>query len=115
MKRLITDVFKIAYKVTRAKTFSLVFALVFITALNFIVIYGLTTLFDEWVSTRTIHKLFTFPYYFVTLFVLLLINFLVMIPSKKLGPVLKNKSGSTPPVLIYAMIALILFLYIYCI
>ena len=113
MKRIITDVYNFAYKITKAKMFSVIFALVSVTALNFIIIYGVVILVDDWLPTGSIFMIFVFPYSLVTALILLLINFYIMSPAKKLGTLLKNKSSTIPPIIIYTGIAILLFLYIY--
>ena len=113
MKRLITDVYNAVYKITKAKTLSFILALICVTLLNFIVIYGLTILLDEWLPTRAIQKIFTHPYYFFTFFLLLLINFIIMATPEKFGKRLRSNSSNIPAILIYSVIAVILFAYIY--
>jgi len=111
MKLLIADVYKLIYKMSRAHRLSLCIAVAYVTLLNLITISGLALLLEGWMPTKIIHKLFLFPYYFITTSVLLLINFLIMLPVRDLKKKRKQRIIYIP-IIIYTLISLLLYIYI---
>jgi len=111
MKLLIADVYKLIYKMSGAHRLSLGIAVAYITLLNLITICGLALLLEGWMPTKVIHKLFTFPYYFVTASFLLLINFLIMLPIRNLKKKRKQRILYIP-IIIYTVISIMLYIYI---
>jgi hypothetical protein len=111
MRRLIADVFKIAFKITNSKLISLAFALIYITCLNLLTIYGLGLLLTELLPyIGKLFILFSRPYIYLTILVTLLINFLIMLPLQKLSRE-QEKPSSLSSIIIYSVISLLLFLY----
>jgi len=112
MKRLIVDIYRIVFRLTGVKLFALIFALVYMTALNIIMIYGLGLLTKDWLSFMAIiPKLFSFPYYFVTSIAVLGITFWLMPSFQSIAK--EGKKESSPLALIlYTVFSLMLFMYI---
>jgi len=112
MKRLIADVYKTVYKISGAKSFSIIFAIAYISALNLISIYGLGLLMEGWMPTRFVHKLFASPYYIFTTIAMLLFNLWMMTPLKNLSKE-RNKPPFYPSIIAYTLISILLLLYIH--
>ena len=111
MRRLIADIFKILYELTGYKFPSFIAALVYITALNMLTIYGLAILLSGAIpEVGFIFKLYTFPLYFLTAFGLLAFNYIIMLPLENLS---KEKGSKIMPVpiIIYTVISIILFIF----
>jgi len=111
MRRLIADVFKILYKITNNKLFSLSFALIYIAILNLLTIRGLCLLLSGLVPyIELISRIFSKPYIFVTILVAILLNFWIMLPLENLSKE-RQRPYSIASIIIYTFVALILFLY----
>ena len=111
MRRLIADIYKILYALTGYKFISFVIALVYITALNLLTIYGLSTLLTGALPfAGTIQKLFNFPVILITGFAVLSINYWLMLPLENLS---KERGAKIMylPIIIYTVISAILFAY----
>ena len=111
MKGLIVDVYSIVYRVSGAKMFSVVIAVLYLTALNMIMVFGLGLLMNGWMPTSFVTKLFVFPYYFFTAALMLWITTRFK-PSKKAIAKEAKKTTDYTFIIIYSLAALILLLYI---
>jgi len=112
MKRLIADIYKIIYRFTRVHSASFIFALVYVTTLNLISIYGLALLLSTWLSTKFILKLFVFPYLIIIAAIILFFNFRMMRPIKNMHKE-RKKMPYYPSIIAYTLITIILCLYIH--
>ena len=111
MRRLIADIYKILYKITRERYLSLIISIVYITILNLITIQGLGRLLEGWMSViGYLRLLFRFPYIIATTIIMLGINFLIMLPLKNLKKE-RQKKPAIIPIVIYTVICFILVLY----
>jgi hypothetical protein len=111
MRRLIADIYKMVYKLTSNKLFSLSFALLYITTLNLFTIYGICVLLTDF--EPIIAKLlivFTRPYIYGTLVLGLGFNFWLMLPLENLSKE-KNKPYLLAPIILYSLVTLLLFIY----
>jgi len=111
MKALIADIYKIIYRITHVKWFSFSFALVYVTTLNLISIYGLALLLSAWLPTKFVLKLFVFPYSVIITGLLLLVNYQMMRPIKNMHKE-RKKTPFYPSIIAYTLITVILCLYI---
>ena len=112
MKTFIIEAYRFIYRISGAKMFSVVTAIIYVTILNVIIISGLSLLLGGWIPIfNIVHKLFTFPYYFFSGALLfgLTIRFR---PSKKAIAKEAKKAKDYTFILIYTLAALILFLYL---
>jgi hypothetical protein len=112
MKRLIADIYKIIYHITHVKSLSFIVALVYVTALNLISIYGLALLLSTWLPTKIILKLFVFPYSIIISALILLLNFQMIRPLKNMHNE-RKKMPFYPSIIAYTLITIILCLYIH--
>jgi hypothetical protein len=110
MKRFIVRVFRIAYQITGAKLFSFIFALIYVTGLNLVTIYGLSLLLEGLFPTTFIVNLFSFPYIYVASIAMLGLVF-AMAPSFTSISVERKKKPNYATVLIYSVVSLLLFVY----
>lgn len=111
MKPLIIRVYRSVYQITRAKLFSFILAMLYITGLNLVTLYGLCILLKGLFPTGVLLRLFSFPYYFAPGFVMLAINLFTTPQFQYIKVEEKRKSGYTT-VLIYTVTTLLLVLYI---
>ena len=111
MRRLIIDVYRAIYYVTGAKGLSLGVAIVYVSALNMIVLYGLGLLLEGWLPTSIVHKLFAFPYYFVTGAAMLGGMIWIRPPMKNITKEAKKATDYTF-IIVYTVAAVFAFLYI---
>ena len=111
MRRIIADIYKIIYKITGNKLFSLSFALVYITILNLLTIYGLCTLLMGLLHIL-IYVLIAFsrPYIYGTIVVVLVLNLTMMMPLKNLSKE-RKKPYFLGPIIVYSLISVLLFCY----
>jgi len=110
MKRFIVKIFRIVYQITGAKLFSFAFALLYITGLNLVTIYGLALLLAELFPTSFILRFFSFPYLYFTFAVILGLN-IVMGPSFNSILAERKKRADNAPVIMYTVISALLFIY----
>ena len=112
MKTFIIDAYRFIYRISGAKMFSVVVAIIYVTILNVIVISGISLLIEGWIPIfGTVHKLFVFPYYFFTGAVLFGLTIWFR-PSKKAIAKEAKKTKDYTFILIYTFAALILFVYL---
>ena len=112
MKRLIADVYKIIYKASRARTFSIYAALTYVTCLHIVTIQGLALLLEGWLSImRVFRALFTFPFILAPAAVFFTVNLLITLPFKNLKKE-RRKDPLMIPVIVYSVACLMLFIYI---
>jgi hypothetical protein len=112
MKRLMIDAHKIVFNITKAAFFSFFVALLYITVLNVISIYGSAILLQGWVvPAKVVKRISTTPFYIAISLFILLLNYrgLKTIDLAKE----RKKEVFYPPILIYSVMSVILFLYIY--
>ena len=106
------DAHKIVFNITKAAFFSFFIALLYITTLNVISIYGSAILLQGWmIPAKVVKRMSTMPFYIgVSLFVLIM-NYrgLKTVDLSKE----RKKEVFYPPILIYSVMSVILFLYIY--
>ena len=111
MRRLIADLYKIVYKITASKIISFFSALIYITLLNLLTIYGLGILLEDWLPELTyVHRLFAFPYNFGVGIAMLSFNFWLMLPLHKLSEEIEIKP-MTRPIILYTVICALLYAY----
>jgi hypothetical protein len=111
MRRLIADLYKIVYKKTGSKIVSFFSALIYITALNLLTVYGLLILLEDWLPQLSyLHKAFVFPYYLITGAAMLSFNFWMMLPLHKLSEEVDVKP-ITKPIIIYSLASALLYGY----
>ncbi len=111
MKQITIDIYKIVYRVTGAKTVSLIFALVYITTLHLLTLYGIGLLVEGWLRlARIVHLLFARPYYIGTAIGMLLFNLWLILPLQNLSKERKKKPFYAA-IIFYTVIAILLFLY----
>ena len=112
MIRLIIDIYRVVFRLTGIKLFAIIFALIYMTTLNLIMIYGLGLLLEGWLPFMSlVHKLFAFPFYYVTTVVVLSVTFYLM-PSFQTIAKEGKKSASPLALILYTFFSLILFAYI---
>ena len=111
MRRLIADVYKIMYGLTKNKVISLFTALAYITTANLLLIYGFGILAEGWLPTSYVHIAFSFPYIVGVIGLMFIFNFVIMLPLQNLS---RSKEAGVMyvPLLVYSLAALILFIYI---
>ena len=110
MKTLIIDVYRFVYRISGAKVFSVAIAVIYVTILNMIMLYGLGALLADWMPTRFIGSLFVFPYYFFTAALVFYITSRSK-PTKKAIAKEAKKTKDYTFIIVYSVAALILFLY----
>ncbi len=112
MQRIIIDIYKVVYRFTGIKLLALIFSLVYITALNLVMIYGLGLLLEGWLSFMSIiHKLFAFPFIYVTSLFILGITYWLMPPLQSITKEMK-KASSPVALIVYTLCSIVLFVYI---
>ena len=111
MRDLIANIYKILYRKTGKKVFSLLFALAYVSAMNLIILYGIVLLLEDWRPEMSVlFKFFTFPSNMLMFISMMFINFLMMLPLKNLSKEVR-KHASIPQVLVYSFAPLLVFLY----
>ncbi len=111
MKRFITDLYKFIYRLTGFKTLSIFLAVVYLSALNLLTLYGLIFLLKGLVSKITLLlTFFSFPFYFITIALMLIFNFWLLSPIKDLSKG-KRVKPLIVPIIVYSFVAFVLFLY----
>ncbi|MCD6010372.1 MAG: hypothetical protein K0Q79_234 [Flavipsychrobacter sp.] len=110
MKRFITDLYKIIYQLTGYKTLSIGLAIVYLSALNLLTLYGLIFLLKGLVKVTALLKLFAFPYYLITIVAMLAFNYWLLTPLKDLSKG-KRIKPLVAPIIVYSLVAILLFLY----
>lgn len=110
MSHLIIKAYRTIYQLVGIKVIAFGLALIYITTLNLVTIYGLSLLLDSCLPTTIVLKLFSWPYFFITALAILLVNFFSTPPLQYIDVEKGKKRGNTP-IIIYSVISLILFLY----
>ncbi len=112
MRRMIADLFKVIYKLTNSKLISLPFAVLYISFLYLVTIYGLCFLLtDEVPILGIIARLFRPPYGYGVFLLIAGFNFWLMLPLQNLTKD-KNKPYSILTVAIYSIACFCLLIYI---
>ncbi len=110
MKILILDLYKMMYRISGKSTLSLVVALIYITILNLVVMYGLGVLMPGSTTSKVMHLLFRFPVYIITAIIVFLIDLWIMHPLKNIKKERRNKI-SYWGIVMYTGIALVFIIY----
>jgi hypothetical protein len=111
MKRLITDIYKIIYKLTKHKLTSLSVAILYISTLNIITLYGASFLLRGLVPyIQLVGIAFRRPYIFGTILLIVGLNFWSMLPLQNLSKE-KSKPATIGSIVVYSFISLLLFAY----
>ncbi len=110
MKTLIIDVYRFVYRISGAKVFSVAIAVIYITMLNMVMLYGLGALMVGWMPTKFVASLFVFPYYFLTAGLMLFLTIKYK-PTKKAIAKEAKKTKDYTFIIVYSLAALILFLF----
>ena len=110
MKTLIIDVYRFVYRISGAKGFSVIIAVIYLTILNMVMLYGLGALMVGWMPTKFIASLFVFPYYFLTAGLMLFLTIKYK-PTKKAIAKEAKKTKDYTFIIVYSLAALILFLF----
>lgn len=113
MKRIIADVYKIAFRISGYKVFSLVFALIFIGIVHLVLIYGFALLLNEWYPFMSfVLKAFRFPFSIGLLAIAIFINYRLMLPLSNLSKE-RGKVKHYMPVILYTLLAVIICAYVH--
>jgi hypothetical protein len=110
MKTLIVDAYRFVYRISGAKMFSVVIAIIYVSILNMVVLCGLSLLLEGLMPTSFIHRLFVFPYYFVTGALMLVVMFRYK-PSKKAIAKEAKTTKDYTFIIVYTLASIILYLY----
>jgi hypothetical protein len=111
MRGLIGDIYKLLFRLSGNRPFSFVFALFYVSVLNLVIIYGISQLLEGWwMSISLFVKMFAFPYSVLMVLLMMLLNFLTMLPLRYL---LRDarRHASVIPVLVYTCATLLILLY----
>ena len=112
MRSLIIDIYKIVFRLTKVKGFAIGVALVYMTVLNMVMIYGLGLLMEGWLPFMSlVHTLYSFPYYIVTAPAVFGVTYWLMPP---ISTIMKESKKEANPLalIIYTFFTLVLFAYI---
>ncbi len=112
MRQLIKEVYKIVFRLTGHKIFSLSFSLVYITTLNLITICGIIILVKDSLPLHVLaFKYFTLRHLIIPALILLFINFLAVLPLRHLAGI-SRKHVIIAPLLVYSLVSILLILYL---
>ena len=111
MRRMIADLYRMMYNLTNNKLISLLFALLYITALNLLTIYGFGLLVEDWLPTSYVHTLFAYPFIVPIAIVAFVFNFVIMLPLQNLSMGKKTKPMIWS-IIAYTAVSILLFLYV---
>ncbi len=113
MRQLIADLSKIIYKISGHIIISLILSIIYVTLLNFLTIYGLVILLEDWLPQLSyLHKPFAFPYYIGTALILFSFNYWLMLPLENLRKEIDLKSAEIMPLIVYSVVSSLIFAYI---
>lgn len=111
MKRLISDLYRVLYKITGNKFLSLSISVTYISFVTLVIIYGLCYLLKGWAPwLQGIIKHFSFPDIIFLSAVVLGLNVWMMLPLQSLSKD-KRKRPLIVPIIVYSLVSLVLFLY----
>ena len=111
MRRIIADIFKFFYKLSSNKLFSLSAALIYISTLNLVSIYGLFYVlrgFRPFLGVLLIA--YKRPYIFLLILAMLVFNFLLVLPLQNLSKE-RSKPYAVAPIIIYTLVSFLLYIY----
>jgi len=112
MRQLTADIYKIIYKVIDRKLIALPAAIVYVSLLNVITLYGLSVLLSGWVSwMNKIKHILNSPAIYLVFLLVAGINFLMLLPLQNLSKE-KSRPYALTPVLIYSLVSFLLFFYV---
>ena len=110
MRRLIVDTYRFVYLVSRAKTFSVVIATIYVAILNMIILFGLGQLTQGWLRTNFVYYLFIPPFYYLSGGAMLWVTARYK-PSQKAIAKEAKKTTDYTFIIVYSLAALIIVLY----
>lgn len=112
MRRLIADIYKILFKRTGSRNFALLVAILYVSALNMLTIFGLVLMLEGVVEELTyVHIIFLFPYSIITGLAIVVLNFWIMLPLYHLTEE-EDIKPAVSPIVIYSLVSLVLLAYI---
>jgi len=113
MKRLVVEVYKLLYMVTRQNAVSTYAAILYITILNLITLQGMAQLMEGWLRIMSyVRYLFIFPVYILTGIFIYSLYIFRLRPLKNLKKE-RQKLFSPVPVIIYTAASVLLWLYMH--
>src|SRR5436309_3421912 len=112
MRKIIADIYKIIYGITRLSKLSLFLALSYATAVNFILLQGIFLLVQGWMPTKALLRIFQSPYAVWTIAVLFLIHLRMMMPLTNLTKE-RKKSIYYMSLLAFTVTPIIVLIYIH--
>jgi hypothetical protein len=111
MRQLIADIYRITLRITGNKLFSLLCALLYVSTLNLIILYGIILLLQDWMPGMSmVVKIFAFPNNILMAIFMMCIDFLIMLPLRYLLKDIR-KHASIIPVVVYSFVSLLVLLY----
>lgn len=113
MRRFIIKIYRLLYRITKLKIISFFVAILYISTLNLLTLYGLCLLLEDLIPTSYILLLFSFPYVLISLFITMAINFFTTPPLHTISAEHKKIENYTP-VILYTILSLLLFAYTMC-
>lgn len=111
MKGLIAGIYNLVYRATGIKPIAFVFALVYVSLLNLVLLYGFSLLMkDLFPFVGLLTPLFRFPIIIGTLALMLGLTFWLM-PSWETITKEGKKVKKYTPIIVYTAVALLIFAY----
>jgi hypothetical protein len=111
MRRILTEYFSLLNKLTGAKLFSFISGLIYLTFVNCVILKGIGMLTQGWLSFMSIIVRFlSFPFYFVTFFLIMGVTFWIIPPFKTIAKDGKKNTNHTT-LLLYTLFGALLFAY----
>lgn len=111
MRLLIAELYKLLFRITGHRLFSLCFSLAYISTLNLIVIYGICVLLkDSSPLAMQALRFFTLGHVVMAAIVMILIDFLFVLPLRYLS-VIPRRHMALAPLLVYSFVSILLVLY----
>jgi hypothetical protein len=111
MKRLIAGIYRVLFQLTGSKTFSLGFALVYLTTLNLCLIYGLCILLKDVLPTSAVLQLFSFPYIVISSAAMFGLNLMLAPSNNSLALAEKRRKTNYSSLIIYSAASMLLLAY----
>ena len=109
MRRILTEYFSWAFKLTGGKLFSYISGLILLTFGNFVIVKGLAELLKDWLSiVGFVLILFRFPIYFVTIVLFFGLAFWLTPPVQTVAKDAKKNSSYLTALLYIGFVAILL-------